>query len=105
MMKRSVILAAAIAAAAALAIFAQGEDAMAPDVVAGKLIYEETAGDVGCASCHGIDATGDFGPAILGASAELISAQFEVNEAMMFIEMTDEEVAQVAAYLAYLASQ
>lgn len=81
--------------------------AQAPELteaeLAGKKIFEETAGDVGCASCHGMKAQGDIGPAIAGQTAENIKSQFEVNESMGFIELTDEEVDQVVAYLAFLA--
>ncbi len=84
---------------------AMGQDTLPPDVAAGKLIFEETAGGVGCASCHGMDAQGDDGPAIVGAPVDLIIAQFDNNENMTFIELTDEEVQQVAAYLAYLSEQ
>ena len=73
-----------------------------PVALAGKKIFEETAGGVGCASCHGMKAEGDIGPAIHGQDAVAILNQLKVNEAMQFITLTPEEVDQVAAYLRYL---
>jgi mono/diheme cytochrome c family protein len=73
-----------------------------PVALAGKKIFEETAGGVGCSSCHGEKAEGDIGPAIHGQDAVAILEQLKTNEAMSFIELTPEEVDQVAAYLRYL---
>lgn len=105
-MRNSSMALIALLAAAVLPIahVASGADAaLDPSVAAGKIIFEETAGGVGCMSCHGQDATGDFGPDIVGMDAAMIQVQLESNENMTFIELTDEEVEQVAAYLAYLA--
>lgn len=88
---------AGVMALAVPAIATAGD--LTPEQAAGKVIFEETAGGVGCASCHGMDASGDIGPAIAGQTADNIKMQFSINENMMFIELTDEEVAQVAAYL------
>jgi len=101
-MKSNAKLAAALLGMVALAVPAFAQDLTA-DEAAGKVIFEVTAGDVGCAMCHAMDGTGDVGPGIQGASADVIKIQFEVNEDMGFIELTDEELAQVVAYLAVLA--
>ena len=81
---------------------AVAQDALDPTAAAGKIIFEETAGGVGCQSCHGMDATGDVGPDIRGRSSADILAQLQTNEEMAFIELTDEERDQVATYLLYL---
>lgn len=80
----------------------QADTELAPDVAAGKVIFEETAGGVGCASCHGMDASGDIGPDIRGRTALDILDQLAANEQMQFIQLTDDEVEKVAAYLNYL---
>jgi mono/diheme cytochrome c family protein len=87
--------------AASVPAFAQ-DPATDPVLAAGKKIFEETAGDVGCAACHGMMGKGDSGPDIRGQTAENIKIQIEVNEDMGFIELTDEELDQVVAYLKYL---
>lgn len=76
-----------------------------PIAAKGKVIFEETAGGVGCASCHGPTAEGDVGPNIQGRDAVAILEQLETNEAMEFISLTNEERDQVAAYLRYLHDQ
>lgn len=58
-----------------------------PEIAAGKVIFEETAGGVGCQSCHGIDAKGGFGPDIRGANAGSIREQLMGNEDMQFIKL------------------
>lgn len=78
------------------------ETMLDPAAAAGKVIFEETAGGVGCKSCHGEDAKGDVGPDIRGRDTTAILEQLRVNEQMAFIELSDEEVASVAEYLRYL---
>jgi len=73
-----------------------------PVAAAGKVIFEETAGGVGCAACHGMDATGDFGPDIRGQDSVAVLQALKANEDMQFIELSEVEVDQVAAYLRYL---
>ncbi len=69
----------------------------------GKVIFEETAGDVGCASCHLYDATGDVGPNIQGRTSADIRAALDGGvEEMAFIELPDDAIEQVADYLAFL---
>jgi mono/diheme cytochrome c family protein len=73
-----------------------------PVAAAGKVIFEETAGGVGCAACHGMDATGDIGPNIRGQDSVAVLQALSANEDMQFIELSKDEVDQVAAYLRYL---
>ncbi|NQW22468.1 MAG: cytochrome c [SAR202 cluster bacterium] len=78
----------------------------------GKLIFEKTAGGVGCAFCHGMDGKGD-GPAGLGAPANRGStrARFEwalgggETGAMVFIQLNRAEKDAVMAYLDFLGEQ
>ncbi len=71
----------------------------------GREIFDETAGGVGCASCHGLDGQGGgAGPNILGIG------EFQVREAirggvpaMSFIKLNEEEVLAVASYLAEIS--
>lgn len=49
---------------AGIAVLAIGSTTVGADLeeapwTEGKILYEETAGDAGCAMCHGLDATGD----------------------------------------------
>lgn len=76
--------------------------ALDPFAAAGKVIFEETAGGVGCAACHGVDAKGAEGPDIRGRDPAAILEQLQVNDSMAFIELTPEQLDQVAAYLRYL---
>lgn len=47
-----------------------GEPSLEAQIAAGKIIYEKTAGGIGCAACHGFDALGDPLQAVLsGLSA------------------------------------
>lgn len=73
-----------------------------PRALAGKRIFEETAGGVGCASCHGDDAGGDLAPEIRGVDSGLIFEQLAENPEMSFIELSEDEVNQVAAYMRFL---
>ena len=66
----------------------------------GEQIFQKTAGGVGCASCHGIEATGMVGPNIRGRTASQIASALGRVEAMSFIKLSSEEVEAVAAYLA-----
>jgi mono/diheme cytochrome c family protein len=85
--------------ALAMPAFAQAP-ALTDLEAAGKLVFEE---EIGCIECHGALAKGDVGvgPNIQGKSADEIRGQIESNELMMF-DATDEQLAAVVAYLAYL---
>lgn len=78
----------------------------------GRELFEETAGGVGCAWCHGLDGRGD-GPSGLGAppnrgaTGELLKWALDGGDtgAMLFIKLTNEEKDAVLAYLKYLGEQ
>jgi mono/diheme cytochrome c family protein len=76
-----------------------------PAVAAGEQLFQVTAGGVGCQLCHGSDATGLIGPNIVGKTADDIRFQFENNDQMKFITLTDGEIEAVAAYLQFLAAK
>ncbi len=68
------------------------------DVLAsGKKIFQETAGGVGCAYCHGPEARGDgvaglAAPNIVGAQMPAIRSSLRGGvPAMSFIKLSDEE--------------
>jgi len=65
----------------------------------GQKIYEELAGGVGCQACHGMDAAGVIGPDIRGKDPVAILEAMKSVPDMGIIELTPEEVDQVAAYL------
>lgn len=71
----------------------------------GEQVYQSTAGGVGCQACHGPTGLGDIGPNILGKSAETIQGQLELNQYMLFIILSDQEIEAVAAYLAWLEEE
>ena len=71
----------------------------------GEGLYQRTAGGICCQACHGTDAKGgNLGPNIRGKSAEDIQRAL-TSDQMSFINLTNEEIEAVAAYLKYLASQ
>ena len=77
-------------------------------VVQGKLVFEETAGGVGCAYCHGLDARGNTeigAPFIIGAPEAQVLGAFVRVDMMSFIALNQTEVAAVVTYLQYLNEQ
>jgi mono/diheme cytochrome c family protein len=70
----------------------------------GKLIFEKTAGGVGCAACHGLDGKGGSAPYNRGVS-ESRFREVLAGSAMNFIKLSDEEIKAVLAYLQWLATQ
>ncbi|MBI4301352.1 MAG: cytochrome c, partial [Chloroflexi bacterium] len=77
----------------------------------GKLIFEKTAGGVGCAHCHGLDGKGR-GPAGIQAANIRSKNEGDIRAAiqggvpmMSFIKLSDDEITAVAAYLQHLATQ
>lgn len=72
-------------------------------MAAGKLLFEETAGGVGCQTCHGEGATGtELGPDIRGKDETAIMQNLRVNQNMGFLELSTEDIEAIATYLAYL---
>lgn len=79
------------------------------DLAAGQRIFNETAGGVGCAFCHGLEGRGNGtsgvgAPDILGSQMAAIRASLSggVPE-MSFIQLNERELAAVAAYLEQLS--
>jgi mono/diheme cytochrome c family protein len=76
-----------------------------PLLALGKLVWEETAGGVGCQDCHGIDAKGKSeAPNVVGAGRTKIATALAggVVDMNFDTKLTSEEIDAVAAYLAYL---
>src|ERR1700675_2607998 len=81
--------------------------AQAPDVQAGKKIWESFEND--CKFCHGFHGEGGFGSVLAGhrlSPAQFLGAVREGRGVMPAFNaeknMTDQQVAQVAAYLGSL---
>lgn len=68
-------------------------------------MFEKTAGGVGCAGCHGLDGKGKAGPYIRGAPEWKVREVLKSAVPMSFIELSDEEIKAVVAYLQWLATQ
>lgn len=79
------------------------------DILArGRLIFEKTAGGVGCAMCHGLNALGDPAqgvPPNIGASVEMIEQALFDRPQMSFMSVTRDEVIAVSVYLQWLKEQ
>jgi mono/diheme cytochrome c family protein len=89
---------------AAAAAPAAGAD---PQVL-GRTIFEKTAGGVGCAACHGIDARGGVqfkAPDIRGADEMRVRAALAGVSVMSRIMLNDAEIAAVVAHLQALNRQ
>jgi len=74
-------------------------------VAAGKLLFESTAGGVGCAACHGMDATGipDLAsPDVRGADFAMIADALINRAQMTTLVLSDDEIKAVVAFLATL---
>ena len=102
---RTAAFVAACAATLGLALQAAvgDEPKLYPLAAKGKLIFDETAGDIGCAACHGMDARGDGGaPDIRKAGEAQIKAGLEHTGDMRGFGLTPVDVRAVAAYLIYL---
>lgn len=74
----------------------------------GKLVYEELAGDVGCAYCHGLEGRGDGtagigAPDIAGAQDSAIRSSLAGAVPMMgFIQLSARDLDAVIAYVGRL---
>lgn len=99
---------ATLAAVSATALWAGTVQAQDAELLAkGKLLFEETAGEVGCAMCHGMEATGDAdagAPSIRGVTdAQMKSALGGAVPVMEFIQLNDADRKAVHAYLQSLS--
>jgi mono/diheme cytochrome c family protein len=68
----------------------------------GRLVFEQTAGGVGCASCHGMDGAGDAGlstPDIRGADEARVRPALAGVALMSGIRLTETELEAVLAHL------
>lgn len=82
------------------------------DLIAkGKIIFQQTAGGVGCQMCHGMEARGDGAanlgaPNIRGADISRIRVALSGGVPVMgFIKLSEEEIVAVAAFVASLGGQ
>ena len=72
----------------------------------GRIIFEETAGGVGCAYCHGMDGTGNpalGGPDIRGETSERVRGALSDVDFMSEIRLNDDEITAVVSHLQQLA--
>ena len=90
----------------AMAGTVQGDEASDALLAQGKKLFEETAGGVGCALCHGMNGAGDpnaGAPDVRGADEQMFRAAWGgAAPVMSFITLNNDEVEAVVAYLAYL---
>lgn len=82
------------------------------DLIAkGKIIFQQTAGGVGCQMCHGMEARGDGAaklgaPNIRGADISRIRVALSGGVPVMgFIKLSEEEIVAVAAFVESLGGQ
>jgi mono/diheme cytochrome c family protein len=74
----------------------------------GRTIFEKTAGDVGCAACHGMDARGGVqfkAPDIRGADEMRVRAALAGVTVMSRIALNDAQIAAVVVHLQELNKQ
>ena len=65
-------------------------------------MFEKTAGGLGCAYCHQLDASGDpaiGAPNIRGVTDAQIIDALNTRVQMSFLNLTNDEITAVAAYL------
>ncbi len=77
-----------------------------PLLALGKLVWDETAGGVGCQECHGPDGKGTSqAPSVVGSGRTKIAQALGGGVIDMNFDdkLTSEEIDAVAAYLSYLA--
>ncbi len=82
------------------------------DLIAkGKIIFQQTAGGVGCQMCHGMEGRGDGAanlgaPNIRGADISRIRVALSGGVPVMgFIKLSEEEIVAVAAFVESLGGQ
>ena len=100
-----------IAPSAALAIFVTacvgsggvGQEPSSDELVAlGEELYQHTAGEIGCASCHGADAFGGVGPNLRGVVTPTILEQAHGNDATTSIVLSQQQAAAIETYVDFL---
>lgn len=102
-MRPMALIAAVAAALAAPAALAQvGAPDADPLTARGKHLFE-TAGEIGCISCHGNDASGEIGPNIQGIDVGKIHVALTNVTDMNFITgLTDDDIKAIGSYLLFL---
>lgn len=96
------------AATAAATTPAPAAPAASDPVTLGRRIFEQTAGSLGCASCHGVSGRGGGqlnAPDIRGADEARVRTALAGVAAMSRIMLTDAEIAAVVAHLQELNKQ
>jgi mono/diheme cytochrome c family protein len=68
----------------------------------GRVVYDVSAGGVGCAMCHAPFATGDIGPDVRGMTAADVGDALGNIPDMEFISLSDADLDAVGAYLEWL---
>lgn len=74
----------------------------------GQLLFEKTAGGVGCASCHGMDARGNESigaPDIQGRTTAQIRTALSGVQMMSTVKVKPDEIKAIEAYLKHLSTQ
>jgi mono/diheme cytochrome c family protein len=71
----------------------------------GETLFQRTAGGIGCAGCHGADASGKVGPNIIGSSSVQIKTALQTVTAMSFLKLADSDIDAVSAYLSSLGTK
>jgi mono/diheme cytochrome c family protein len=74
----------------------------------GRLVFEKTAGGVGCQYCHGMDGRGNQtmgGPSIRDETEARVRGALRDVALMSKIQLNDAEIAAVVAYLQVLGKQ
>jgi hypothetical protein len=70
----------------------------------GRVLFDQAAGGVGCASCHARYALGGIGPGIRGLGAGYIQDALTLVPEMGFLSLSGAEIDDIAEYLAFLGS-
>jgi hypothetical protein len=70
----------------------------------GRVVFDVSAGGVGCAMCHAPFALGDLGPDIRGMAARDIGDALGSIPDMAFISLSDADLADLATYLGWLGA-
>ncbi|UCH24421.1 MAG: cupredoxin domain-containing protein [Trueperaceae bacterium] len=83
-----------------------GGDTPQERIAAGRLLFEQTAGGMGCAVCHGNFGMGDLGMGsyIRGIGEQQVRDSLESVEAMASLSLSEEEIRAVTTYLQWLGT-
>jgi hypothetical protein len=95
-------IAAVLLLALGAAVTTGAQDFDLEAVERGRVVYEVSAGGVGCMMCHAPFATGDLGPDIRGMSARDVNDALGLIPDMAFISLSDKDLDDVGAYLGWL---